>query len=97
MPGQYLEVPPKQDGIGRQRSLVVAKPHLQEIPSRCIGANQLNSLLMEVFPEGGYDVDIDQNVYKIRAPREISPFRSKWKCSDPVADYQPMGHTFERK
>ncbi|KAK4221266.1 hypothetical protein QBC38DRAFT_492418 [Podospora fimiseda] len=46
--------------------------HSQEIESRRISVHHLNSLLTTIFPSGSYEVDIDQNVYKIRAPRQIS-------------------------
>ncbi|AEO69057.1 uncharacterized protein THITE_155710 [Thermothielavioides terrestris NRRL 8126] len=45
---------------------------LQEIPSWFIRPGQLHCLLTTIFPNGEYDVDIDQDVYKIRAPRAIS-------------------------
>ncbi|KAK3986451.1 hypothetical protein QBC44DRAFT_402566 [Cladorrhinum sp. PSN332] len=44
----------------------------QQIQCRQIGVNQLNVLLTSIFPSGCYDVDVTQNVYKIRAPRTIS-------------------------
>ncbi|KAK4160437.1 hypothetical protein QBC43DRAFT_325524 [Cladorrhinum sp. PSN259] len=67
----YLAVPKET----HQRALVRKEksPHkVQEIQCRQISVNQLNYLLTSIFPSGCYDVDVDQNVYKIRAPRTIS-------------------------
>lgn len=37
--------------------------------------HQLNNLLTSIFPCGGYLVDVEHDVYKIRAPRVISKVR----------------------
>ncbi|SPQ22667.1 1e1cc225-9d63-4663-b918-180c7e30f03f [Thermothielavioides terrestris] len=42
------------------------------MPNWFIRPGQLHCLLTTIFPNGEYDVDIDQDVYKIRAPRAIS-------------------------
>ncbi|KAK4185075.1 hypothetical protein QBC35DRAFT_31398 [Podospora australis] len=78
--GPHLAVPSVQYKGSHQRSTPRREPVLQEIPGKFISVHKLNSLLNEKFPSGNYDVDLDQNVYKIRAPRRIcrDPFL-KWK------------------
>ncbi|KAK3346507.1 hypothetical protein B0T25DRAFT_552176 [Lasiosphaeria hispida] len=67
----HLQLPIYGRNPPRRNAGPKPKPAYQEIPSRVISIHQLNSLLLDIFPAGEYDVDIDQNVYKIRAPRAI--------------------------
>ena len=73
---QYLQVPSEYRHplsllqVPRRYSMKT-----QEIPSRCMSPHQLNNLLTSIFPCGGYLVDVEHDVYKIRAPRVISKVR----------------------
>ncbi|KAK0724956.1 hypothetical protein B0H67DRAFT_641434 [Lasiosphaeris hirsuta] len=64
----FLHVP---SPARRPRRQIARPAPCQEIPSRRISFHKLNSLLHDIFPAGDYVVDIDQNVYKIQAPKAI--------------------------
>ncbi|KAK4235366.1 hypothetical protein C8A03DRAFT_36772 [Achaetomium macrosporum] len=79
MSSNFLQVPANH--TGRQRLplqplqveiTLQERATLHEIPCSHIGASELNSLLTSLFPGGGYNVDVEQDVYRIRAPRPIS-------------------------
>ncbi|KAK4464067.1 hypothetical protein QBC42DRAFT_284822 [Cladorrhinum samala] len=69
----YLQIP----SANRFRShtgppvFAAPKPALSYIPSRRISVDDLNELLIDLFPGGEYNVDLNQNTYKIQAPRQI--------------------------
>ncbi|KAK4185071.1 hypothetical protein QBC35DRAFT_415702 [Podospora australis] len=71
MNSQFLTVP--EHSHGRHRDLYLLPSHTveSEIPSRWISVNDLYSMLSSRFPGGAYEVEISQNIYKIRAPSTI--------------------------
>ncbi|EAQ87591.1 predicted protein [Chaetomium globosum CBS 148.51] len=71
MTSQILQITSQQNGVIRMSPDEKEFASVHEIPSECIRAGQLNMLLRSLFPAGGYNVDVDQDVYKIRTPGPI--------------------------
>ncbi|KAH6632311.1 hypothetical protein F5144DRAFT_603053 [Chaetomium tenue] len=73
MASQIPQITSQQNGTIRMspEEKEFASVHACELPSECIRAKHLNGLLRSMFPAGGYNVDVDQDVYKIPQYRKF--------------------------